>query len=308
MILVAGATGYLGHEICRRLRAAGRPVRALVRRTSDPATRAALERAGVDLVYGDVRDRASLDAACADVGAVVSTVTTTRTRQPGDDIAATDHAGQLALVDAAGAAGVGRFVYVSYSGGIGGDDPLTVAKRAVERRLAAGRAAYTILRPSYFMEAWLSPALGFDHENARATIYGAGERPISWISLQDVAAIAVRVLDDPAAAGATLELGGPEALSPREVVRIFEEETGRRFDLQFVPETALAAQRDAATDSLQQAFAALMLAYAAGDPIPTEPVLRRYAVRLTAVRDYARRAAAAYPAPPAAAVGRDGAP
>jgi NADH dehydrogenase len=290
MILVAGATGYLGHETCRRLRAAGRPVRALVRRTSDPATRAALESAGVDLVYGDVRDRASLDAACADV------------------IAATDHAGQLALVDAAGAAGVGRFVYVSYSGGIGGDDPLTVAKRAVERRLAAGRAAYTILRPSYFMEAWLSPALGFDHENARATIYGAGERPISWISLQDVAEIAVRVLDDPAAAGATLELGGPEALSPREVVRIFEEETGRRFDLQFVPETALAAQRDAATDSLQQAFAALMLAYAAGDPIPTEPVLRRYAVRLTAVRDYARRAAAAYPAPPAAAVGRDGAP
>jgi hypothetical protein len=119
-----------------------------------------------------------------------------------------------------------------------------------------------------------------------------------------VAEIAVRALDDPGAAGATLELGGPEALSPREVVRIVEEETGRRFDAQFVPAAALAAQRDAATDSLQQAFAALMLSYAEGDAIAaiaSEPVLRRHPVRLTTVRDYARRTAAAYPVPPAAA-------
>jgi NADH dehydrogenase len=204
-------------------------------------------------------------------------------------------------VDAARAAGARRFVYVSYSGQVGGADPLTAAKRAVERRLAGGAADYTILRPSYFMEVWLSPALGFDGPNARATIYGAGERPISWISLQDVAELAVRALDDPGAAGATLELGGPEALSPREVVRIFEEETGRRFDVQFVPAAALVAQRDAATDSLQQAFAALMLSYAEGDAIDSGPVLERYPVRLTTVRDFARRTAAAYPAPPAAA-------
>jgi hypothetical protein len=102
---------------------------------------------------------------------------------------------------------------------------------------------------------------------------------------------------------ALAQLVGPEALSPREVVRVFEEETGRRFDLQFVPDTVLAAQRDAATDSLQQAFAALMLAYAAGDPIPTEPVRRRSAVRLMAVRDYARQTAETYPAQ--AAIARD---
>ncbi len=112
-----------GHTLDSR--AAGRPVRALVRRTSDPATRAELERQGVELAYGDVRARASLDAACAHVGGVVSTVTTTRSRQPGDGIEATDHAGQLALVDAARAAGARRFVDVSYSGRVGGADPLT---------------------------------------------------------------------------------------------------------------------------------------------------------------------------------------
>jgi uncharacterized protein YbjT (DUF2867 family) len=107
----------------------------------------------------------------------------------------------------------------------------------------------------------------------------------------------VRALDDPAAEGATLELGGPEALSPREVVRIFEEVTGRRFEVQLVPESALVAQRDAATDSLQRAFAALMLAYAAGDAIRVDELLRRYPVRLTTVLDFARRVGPSYPPP-----------
>ena len=55
---------------------------------------------------------------------------------------------------------------------------------------------YTILRAGYFMEAWLSPAVGFDPINAKATIYGAGQNPISWISLQDVAQFAVTSLDN----------------------------------------------------------------------------------------------------------------
>lgn len=156
---------------------------------------------------------------------------------------------------------------------------------------------YTILRPSVFMEVWLSPVLGFDYPNARATLYGEGERKISWISLADVAEFAVRSLESPAARNATLELGGPEALSPREVVRIFEEASGRSFELQIVPEEALRAQGAQATDSLQKAFAALMLAYAAGDPIPMEETLRTYPVALRSVRDYAREALSAPAAP-----------
>lgn len=75
---------------------------------------------------------------------------------------------------------------------------------------------YTILRPSYFMEVWLSPVVGFDFPNATAQLYGSGRNPISWISLGDVARFAVESLDHPNARNATLELGGPEALSPSE--------------------------------------------------------------------------------------------
>jgi NADH dehydrogenase len=294
MVLVVGATGFLGGEICRRLAASGQPVRGLTRATSDGAAVDRLRALGAEVVRGDLRDRASLDAACDGVRTVVSTATITRSRQPGDSIEATDGAGQLALVDAARAAGVERFVYLSFSGGLGDDGPLAGAKRSVERRLRESGMSHAILRPSFFMEVWLGPALGFDVAGRAATVYGEGRHPISWISLGDVAEIAVRAasgtaLPDGESGGTTLELGGPDALSPLEVVRIFEDVAQEPFEVRHVPEDALRAQSAAATDSLEAAFAGLMLGYARGDAIPMEETLRRIPVPLTSVRDYARR-------------------
>jgi NADH dehydrogenase len=293
MITVVGATGHLGGEICRRLAARGLPVRGLVRRTSAPEALAGLRAIGVELIEGDVRDPASLQRAIHAATAVVSTVTATRSRQPGDSIDATDGAGQAGVVEAARQAAVGHFVYVSYSGNIGVDDPLTVAKRSTEARLRASGLPYTILRPSYLMEAWLSPALGFDYPNGRATIYGGGAAPISWIGLADVAEFAVQSLTNPAARDATLELGGPAALSPMQVIRIFEQVAGEPFEVQHVPVATLEAQRAAATDSLQRSFAALMLAYAKGDQISMAATLAQFHLPLTSVQDYARRVLAA---------------
>jgi uncharacterized protein YbjT (DUF2867 family) len=227
------------------------------------------------------------------VRAVVSTATTTRSRQPGDSIEATDGAGQLDLVAAARAARVARFVYVSYSQNIDDDSPLTSAKRAVERRLRESGMTYTILRPSYFMEVWLGPHLGFDHVSRKATIYGAGDAGISFVSLADVAEFAVLAMERPDAADATIELGGPAAVTPLDVVRIFEELGGAPFEVRHVPEAALRAQFAAATDSLEKSFAGLMLGYARGDEIPMQATLERLPVRLTSVRDYARNVVAA---------------
>lgn len=288
MILVVGATGFLGAEICRRLTAQGESVRGMVRPTSDEATVRRLRALGVETVQADLRDPPSLDAACAGVSAVVSTATCTRSRQPGDSVEATDLGGQLALVDAAARAGVSRFVYVSYSGHLTQDSPLTRAKRTLEQRIRDSGMAFTILRPTYFMEVWLSPALGFDAMNGTATIYGDGTRPISFISLSDVATFAVAALRDPAAAGDLLELGGPEALTPLQVVRTFEEAGGKPLAVQHVPVEALAQQYDAASDSLAKSFAGLMLDYARGDAIPMDDVQRRLPCSLTSVRDFAR--------------------
>lgn len=286
MILVAGSTGYLGGEICRRLAAAGRPVRALVRPTSDQAAVARLRELGAEIVEGDLRDPASLARACRGATAVVSTASATRSQQPGESLTTTDLDGQIALVDAARAAGVQRFVFVSVSG-TNNDNPASDAKRAVERRLRESGMRYTILRPTFFMEVWLGPALGFDAAGHSATIYGSGENAVSWISLGDVAEFAVRAVD--ADGDEQLELGGPEALSPLDVVRIFEEAAGAPFTVQHVPEEALRAQEAAATDPVARTFARFMLVYARGDRIPMDDVLRRHPVPLTSVRDYARR-------------------
>src|SRR5439155_3919260 len=135
-------------------------------------------------------------------------------------ISAVDRDGQLSLVDAAHNAGVGHFIYVSYTSHIDTNDPLTQAKRAVEERLRGSGMAFTILRPSYFMEMWLGPPLGWELSDGKARVLGGGEQRVSWISARDVVAAITACVDNPDAHGQTIELGGPDAVSPLEVVRL----------------------------------------------------------------------------------------
>jgi uncharacterized protein YbjT (DUF2867 family) len=64
MILVVGATGLLGTRICERLRAEEQPVRALVRRTSNPDKVNALTSLGCELATGDLKEPSQIHAAC----------------------------------------------------------------------------------------------------------------------------------------------------------------------------------------------------------------------------------------------------
>jgi uncharacterized protein YbjT (DUF2867 family) len=290
-ILVVGATGLLGSEICSQLTEAGKKVRALIRDTSDPAKVSRLESLGVETVFGDVRDRASLDRACRGVDAVISTVSSVPfSYQPGiNDFQTVDLNGVTNLIEAARANGVSHFIYTSFTGNINTDFPLNNAKRKVERQLQESGLVYTILRPSYFMEVWLSPVVGFDPANAKATIYGAGQNPISWIAIEDVARFAVTVLDNPAARNAVLEMGGPEALSPLQVVKMFEQAGGRSFELQFVPEETLDAQFAAAPDPFQKSFSGLMQFIARGDPIEMDETLQTFGIHPVSVEEYVQR-------------------
>ena len=73
-VLVAGATGILGGEICRQLRAQNKAVRALVRQASDENKTAALKAEEVELCVGDLKDKTSLIQALQGVTAIISTV------------------------------------------------------------------------------------------------------------------------------------------------------------------------------------------------------------------------------------------
>ena len=287
MILVVGATGLLGGEICRLLTARAQPIRALVRASSDPEKVESVRSLGVELVIGDVKQPATLTPACEGVDTVISTATSTTSRREGDTIESVDRDGQLNLVESAREAGVIRFVYISFPE-FDVEFPLQTAKRLVEQRIRESGSGYTILRPTNFMEVWLTPRLGFDPVNGQAQVYGSGDKKVSWISFRDVATFAVEAPTNSAARDAVIDLGGPEPLSPLEVVRIFEEETGRDCEVTHVPEEALEAQRASSTDSLEQSFAGLMLGTAReGQTIDMEPVLRDFPRQLTSVRDFA---------------------
>lgn len=165
---------------------------------------------------------------------------------------------------------------------------MTVVK-FIEQRAKASGMVNTILRPGYFMEVWLSPMVGFDAANAKATIYGSGDQPISWISLFDVVEFAITSLTNPAARNAVLELGGPETVSPNEVVKLFEKASGKTFEITHVPVEALKAQIEGATEPMQKSFAVMMYCYALGNPIDMRTIQKTFAVRLTPLKEYVAR-------------------
>ena len=114
MILIVGSTGLLGFEICSILAEKKKDFRALVRTTSDQSKVDQLKNLGAEIVIGDLKDMNSLAEACKGVTQVISTASSTLSRQEGDTIQTVDLEGQLNLVNAAKSANVEKFVFISF--------------------------------------------------------------------------------------------------------------------------------------------------------------------------------------------------
>jgi uncharacterized protein YbjT (DUF2867 family) len=290
MILVVGSTGVVGQRVVHRLIERGRSVRALVRPGRAEAKVQALESAGAMVVKGDLKDAASVRAACEGIDTVVSTASATISKGPGDTISSVDLEGQLGLIAAARAAGVRHFIYVSFSGNIDASFPLNDAKRTVERQLVQqAPMAFTVVRPSYFMEVWLSSHVGFDPAGGQVRIYGSGEALVSLISATDVADYVAECVGNPAVHDQIIELGGPEPVTCNAVVQLFEEAMGRRVERTHVPEAALEQRLATADDPLQKSLAGLALCFARGDAIDNRAALSMVPVALSGVRAFVER-------------------
>jgi uncharacterized protein YbjT (DUF2867 family) len=288
-VLIVGATGQLGLAIGRRLLAAGHSVTGLVRPGS--AGEARFTAAGGVVRSGDLRDAASVDAACQGVDAIVSTATAVTSGGAGNSLAAVDGAGHAGLIEAARRHGVGRFVYVSASPKYDDRCPLIQQKRATERLLRSSGLDHVILQPSFFMDVWFSPALGWDLAAGRAQIFGAGTAPISFIAMEDVASAAVAALTATTAPPREIPLGGPEAISPRRAVEIIEAATGRKFKVTtvpgFVPRLAAVVLRP-----FNPKLASLMALGAetlTGDPIDLTRARALAGLRLTPLAEWVKK-------------------
>jgi uncharacterized protein YbjT (DUF2867 family) len=213
MILVAGGTGTLGRVVVARLTAEGHEVRVLTR----DARRA--EGLDADLAIGDVRDARSVAAATRGCSVVVSAVHGfLGGRGAGPEHI--DHQGNAALLHAAVDAGVEHVVLLSVYGARP-DHPMELhrAKYAAELELHASGLAWTVLRPTSYIETWIPLVAGKLTSGGPALVLGHGDNPINFVSVQDVAMLVERAITDPALRNRTIDLIGSDNLSLTELAR-----------------------------------------------------------------------------------------
>jgi uncharacterized protein YbjT (DUF2867 family) len=228
MNLVVGSTGLLGGMIARSLVDKGKPVRVLARSGSTDIP-------GAEAVQADIKDRASLDAACRGVKTVITTANSAQ-RGGDDNVTSVDIEGNVNLIEAAKAAGVGHFIFVSAAYvDEASPVPLFAAKARTERYLRDSGLPWTIVAPHAFMDIWIPTLIGSALGAGKpVALVGGGKKRHSFIAVQDVAAFAVACVDNPAAINQRLMLGGPEALSFSDLVARAGEIAGRTIPTEVV--------------------------------------------------------------------------
>lgn len=224
MILVAGGTGRLGIQIVRGLTANHVPVRILARH---PEPAGSPQADGPERRIGNARDPGSLEGAFDGVTTVISAITGFPGFGGGSP-KTVDWMGNRNLIHAARQAGVDHFVLISIAGAAL-DHPMELArmKYRAEEELKGSGLAWTILRPTAYMEAWMEVLGDPLLKRGKVTIFGRGENPINFVSTHQVAQFVDLAVHDPGMRGAVVEIGGPENLSTTQFVRTVEAATGR---------------------------------------------------------------------------------
>ena len=235
MILVAGGSGQLGTLVVRRLSARGLAVRVLTR---DPLRASHLAGDRVEVLRGDVRDRASV-AAASDGATVVVSAVHGFIGPRGISPASVDRDGNVNLIDAARAVGA-DFVLMSVLGAAA-DDPMELfrMKHAAEQYLGASGIGATVVRAAAFLETWTDLLKKTAARSGRPLVFGKGENPINFVSVIDVAALVERAVTDPSTRGRTLEIGGPQNLTLNEVALAVQAAAGRTSPPRHVPRVLL---------------------------------------------------------------------
>ena len=233
MILVVGATSRVGMQAIPMLLAKGYTVRAMTR---TPEKLTALAQMGVEVVKGDLRDPASLTRACEGVDQVLASAHGLNPGEASNNPRTVDEVGHHSLIDAAKAAGVTHFIFISILGVTPSSQmDLFRIKYATEQYLIASGMGYTILRAAAFMEFWAAMVGEPILKTGKATIFGGGNNPINFVSALDVAKFVEIALEDPRTRNQIIDVGGPENLSFNQVAALFAKIKGGPVQIRHVP-------------------------------------------------------------------------
>jgi uncharacterized protein YbjT (DUF2867 family) len=232
MIVVTGASGYLGSHIVKRLVEMDKPVRALVRSRERADKEGRLKNYEIEWVEGDITQPETLSPIMQGATAVIHTVAIA-IEKGGRTYEAINHQGTVHVVEAAKAAAIRRFINISQ---LGADPALAyrflASKGRAQEYVAASGLDWTAFRPSVI---W-GPEDEFANTFARLVpfspiiypIVGDEQAKFQPVWVEDVVTCVVKALDDPGTIGKEYELGGPEVLTLEEIERRTLEAVGAR--------------------------------------------------------------------------------
>jgi NADH dehydrogenase len=220
MIAVIGGTGRLGRLVTARLVEEGEQVTVVAR--SAPQVRVP----GAHFVAADLRDPSTLPAALDGADVVVAAA---HGMDPGkgESPAEVDRDGNIGLIDVAKVRGA-DVVLVSVVDA-SADHPLELfrMKWAAEQHLRASGVPWTIVRASAFAEMWVEMLRGSAHDGKGPQVFGDGDNPINFVSVQDVAVAVARAATDATLRGQVIAVGGDD-LTLNELAHLVRPETPPR--------------------------------------------------------------------------------
>jgi NADH dehydrogenase len=239
VVTVFGGAGFLGRSVVRALARQGVQVRVACRRPDEALRCKPMGDVGqVAPVAANIRDDASVAAAVDGADAVINLVGILyESGRQRFDAVHRDGAGRIA--EAAASAGVGRLVHVSAIG----SDPR--AASAYARSKGEGELAVksvfdeaVILRPSILFgpdDDFFNKFAALARFTPVLPLIGGGHTRFQPAYVADVADAVVSALTNPAAAGRTYELGGPEIFSFRQLLELLLKVIDRKRLLVPVP-------------------------------------------------------------------------
>lgn len=209
-VLVTGATGTLGKAIVRTAMESGFAVRQGVRDTAKADSQ-------IEAVHFDYFDTATIAPALEGVSALVLMAPPLEAEAP---------ALLEPVIAAAKKAGLQQVVLIS-AYGVNHNEQAPM--RIVEHLVMDSEVPYTILRPNFFMENFSEGPQAGGIREQDAIFLPAGDGKTSFISVKDIATVAVAALKQ-SLTGVEIDLTGPEALSHSEVAKIISEASGRSVE------------------------------------------------------------------------------
>lgn len=230
MILITGATGFIGRALVRQLSGIGHPLRALIRPSAK--TPRLPKGVPVEVAVVSLADTRGLRAAMRGVETVFHLASAENQGSRGS-LLATDIQGTQNLVEAAADAGIDRLIYLSHLGAARASGyPAFKAKGIAEENIRGGRVPYTIIRTSLVY----GPEDHFTNNIARLIRNSPGAFPVPkggrvvvqpvWV--EDLVTCMIWALQNEATLNQVYEVGGNEFFTLQQIVEIVMEATRRR--------------------------------------------------------------------------------